>query len=373
MRGQVPRGPRPRQSFGEREADEFRSTPPPRRDRAQPRQQPQPDRYTSIRSHQPLRAQWDPTSRDETKVRPKRPERRTKKQSAVGRFVATYGWRAYAIPILAIVTVFVVTDALRNTDEATQPAASSSADAADPGLGALSSETEGTNVIGVPPKGDGNYAKEIPTGALPEGGPFTASGAGTWRVLPGTTPQVGQGTQQVFTYTVEIEDGLDTAGQGGDDAFARMVDLTLSNPESWTKDPRFAFRRVDQGDPDFRISLTTQMSTRQVCGYDIPLDTSCYDPAIDRVVLNEARWVRGAVAFQGDIGSYRQYQINHEVGHAIGFYQHQPCETDSGLAPVMMQQSFGTADNDIAKLDPEGVVPMDGKTCRFNPWPFPRG
>jgi hypothetical protein len=29
----------------------------------------------------------------------------------------------------------------------------------------------------------------------------------------------------------------------------------------------------------------------------------------------------------------------------------------------MMQQTFGTANNDIAKLDPEGVVPMDGKEC----------
>ena len=90
-------------------------------------------------------------------------------------------------------------------------------------------------------------------------------------------------------------------------------------------------------------------------------------------MLDEARWVRGAVPFDGDIGSYRQYMINHEVGHVIGYQQHQPCETDGALAPMMMQQTFGTANNDIARLDPEGVVPMDDKGCRFNPWPFPRG
>jgi uncharacterized protein DUF3152 len=39
----------------------------------------------------------------------------------------------------------------------------------------------------------------------------------------------------------------------------------------------------------------------------------------------------------------------------------------------MMQQTFGTANNDIAALDPRGVVPMDGKICHFNPWPYPRG
>jgi len=39
----------------------------------------------------------------------------------------------------------------------------------------------------------------------------------------------------------------------------------------------------------------------------------------------------------------------------------------------MMQQTLSTANNDIASLDPGGVVPADGATCRFNPWPFPRG
>jgi len=316
-------------------------------------------------SRQPLRAVWDPIGEDSGRPRSQRPERQVRKQSRLGKFVATYGWRAYAIPVLAVVTVLVVVDALSGSGP------ESSGAYGDPGFGARST-SEGTGVIGVPPEADGNFAASIPSGALPEGGPFTVTGAGTWRVIPGTTPKVGEGTEQVFTYTVEVEDGVDTAGFGGDESFARMVDQTLANPKSWTHDPRFAFQRVDSGDPTFRISLTSQMTIRDACGYDIQLEVSCYNPGIDRVVLNEPRWVRGAVAYQGDIGSYRQYQINHEVGHAIGYQQHQPCETDGGLAPVMMQQTFGTANNDIAKLDPEGVVPMDGKTCRFNPWPYPR-
>jgi hypothetical protein len=88
------------------------------------------------------------------------------------------------------------------------------------------------------------------------------------------------------------------------------------------------------------------------------------------VFINEARWVRGAVPFQGDVGSYRQYLINHEVGHAIGYQHHEPCDENGGLAPVMMQQTFSTADNDAARFDPDTVKP-DGKVCRFNPWPYP--
>ncbi|WP_441346854.1 DUF3152 domain-containing protein [Rhodococcus sp. SGAir0479] len=319
--------------------------------------------------HEPLRALWDPTRRNIGRPRVPRPERDVRKQSRLGRFVSMYGWRAYAIPVLLIVTVFVIVDAVRGGGD------TASDGPRDPGFGELS-HSDGTDIVGVPPVADGNYAETIPAGALPDGGPFTEKGAGTWHVVAGSTGQVGQGTERVFTYTVEVEDGVETAGFGGDESFGRMVDQTLANPKGWTKDPRFAFRRIGPGDsarPDFRISLTSQMTIRDACGYDIQLEVSCYNPGIDRVVLNEPRWVRGAIAYQGDIGSYRQYQINHEVGHAIGYQAHQPCETDGGLAPVMMQQTFGTANNDIAKLDPEGVVPMDGKVCRFNPWPYPRG
>ena len=58
------------------------------------------------------------------------------------------------------------------------------------------------------------------------------------------------------------------------------------------------------------------------------------------------------------------------MGHAIGYTTHEPCERDGGLAPIMMQQTFSTADNDATRFDPESVKP-DGKTCRFNPWPYP--
>ena len=151
-----------------------------------------------------------------------------------------------------------------------------------------------------------------------------------------------------------------------------MVDRTLADRRSWIGDQAVAFRRIDTGEPDFRVSLTSQMTIREGCGYDIPLEGSCFNPSMERVFLNEARWVRGAVAFQGDIGSYRQYLVNHEVGHAIGLAQHDACTIDGGLAPIMMQQTFGTANDDIARLDPGGTVPADGTRCRFNPWPYPR-
>ncbi len=327
--------------------------------------------------NEPLRAQRDPLAEDAGRARANRDEHRhLPRQSWLGRFVATYGWRAYALPVLAVVTGLVLYQTVTGTraETTTDPVDTVQAP---PTIG-----SQGTEIIGAPPRGLTKFDVNLPTGILPEGGPFAEAGNKAWRTVPGTDPQVGQGTAKVFHYTVEIEDGVDTAGYGGDDGFARMVTQTLSNPKSWTHNPQFAFVRVDdssQTPPDFRVSLTSPMTVREGCGYEIELEASCYNPAYfnassneteQRVFLNEARWVRGAVPFQGDIGSYRQYLINHEVGHAIGYQHHEPCDQNGALAPIMMQQTFSTANNDAAKFDPEWVKP-DGKVCRFNPWPYP--
>lgn len=322
---------------------------------------------------EPLRAQRDPLAADSGRTRSNRDERRRRyrKQTWLGRFVSTYGWRAYALPVLVVLTAVVVYQTITGTS------APQSVEEEGPAQGPPTIGVAGTAIIGAPPKGLTQFDANLPTGILPDGGPYTPAGAKTWRIVPGTTPKVGEGTVKTFTYTVEVEDGIDTATFGGDDGFARMVSETLANPKSWTHNPQFAFVRVDgthQGEPDFRVSLSSPMTVREGCGYDIQLEASCYNPAYlenqPRVFINEARWVRGAVPFQGDVGSYRQYLINHEVGHAIGYQHHEACAENGALAPIMMQQTFSTSNKDAARFDPETVKP-DGKTCRFNPWPYP--
>jgi len=320
---------------------------------------------------QPLRAHRDPLSLDSGRPRSNREEHRdARKQSWLGRFTSTYGWRAYALPVLVVLTGVVLYQTM--TTAPTLPAEPE--EIAAPVIGAAA-----TTIVGAPPRGLTEFDASLPTGILPAGGPFTAQGESTWRIIPGTTPKVGEGSDRVFTYTVEVEDGVDTSSFGGDEGFARMVSETLGNPKSWIHDPQFAFQRVDVLEPgqqpDFRVSLTSPMTVREGCGYEIEIETSCYNPVYGsdgepRVFINLARWVRGAVPFQGDVGSYRQYLINHEVGHAIGYTTHQACDRDGGLAPIMMQQTFATSDNDASRFDPQYVKP-DGKSCRFNPWPYP--
>lgn len=313
--------------------------------------------------NQPLRAHWDPAAQAPPRTTARRSEREgIRRQSRLGRFVSQYGWRAYAIPVLLLLTILVIVEAARGGDN---PVAANG----DPGLGTRTTQVNG--IVGAP-QGDGQFDVSIPAVALPAGGPFTERGNGSFRIVPGASAQVGQGLDHVYTYTVDVENGVDTVGYGGDAAFAQMVDETLANPKSWIKDAKVGFVRVDRPDADFHIALTSQMTVRDNCGYDIPVETSCFNADLKRVVLNEPRWVRGAVAYQGDIGSYRQYMVNHEVGHAIGYAQHQACESPNGLAPVMMQQTFGTTNAALFKLDTNGVVEDNGLACTPNPWPYPR-
>lgn len=320
-----------------------------------PRSRPLPD--------QPLRARWDPTD-DNGRARVDRdaqPER--KKQSSLGRFVSTYGWRAYAIPVLIILTIVLIVVTVRD-DGSTADASSSDVT---PAAQRNTDVTKETTPVGAPTASITDVS--LPAGTLPDGGPYTQQGKKTFHAVPGTSKQIGTGPQ-VYTYTVEVEDGVAPSDFGGDRTFGKMVDATLANSRSWIGDGKVSFRRIDSGDPDLRISLSSAGTARELCGYQIKLETSCFYPPDKRVTVNEARWVRGALSYEGDDVAYRQYLVNHEVGHGIGYEHHEPCKHNGALAPVMMQQSFGVANSQIMALDPD-MQADKALVCKPNPWPFP--
>lgn len=167
-------------------------------------------------------------------------------------------------------------------------------------------------------------------------------GRGRFERAPGRRPQVGRGT--ALRYTVAVERGLPYAPAD----VAPVVDATLADPRGWTKDGLHAFRRVPHR-PDIRVLLASPDTTDELCA---PLQTrgrvSCRNGAL--VVLNARRWAYGIPDYDGDLRRYRQYVVNHEVGHALGA-GHVECPGPGRRAPLMQQQSYG----------------LDG--CRPNAWP----
>jgi hypothetical protein len=282
-------------------------------------------------------------------------------------FLRTYGWRVGVIPALIAVTAVAVADF---------SAAPASPAAGPSGAGVKAAPAPEPGVREAPAK---SQDLAVDTAALPGGGPFTQSGRGTWHVVPGAGRRVGTGGK-LYRYTVEVEDGIDPSSYAGDDAFAAAVEGILSDGKSWTQNGKLSLQRVDGSGskPDFRVSLTTPDTTHRpnVCGFDISFEASCYRRDFQRrVLINLSRWTHGALAYAGNLTWYREYAINHEVGHALG-HQHEGCGGDGEPAPVMMQQSFGVADDYVARLNDipggdQGAVPADHRVCRPNPWPFP--
>ncbi|MEW2499800.1 DUF3152 domain-containing protein [Amycolatopsis sp. NPDC047767] len=313
------------------------------------------------RAREPLRASWKPLQ-----------ERRSAKRKKG--FLRTYGWRLYALPVMVVLTLLVLVNTATTSVPSTaaqQPAPAaaparveSSVDSAEPGVPENPAKPADPNV---------------PTADLPAGGPYTQTGQGEWHVIPGSGPKIGSG--RLYRYTVEVEDGIDPASYAGDDSFAAAVQGILSDAKSWTADGKVALQRVDASDPhpDFRVSLSTPDTTHRAdaCGFSITYEASCFRRSMHRVLINLSRWVRGAKAYGANTTAYRQYAINHEVGHALG-HSHVGCGGTGRPAPVMMQQTFGVADDYVARLNnvpggDQGAVPADHRVCVTNSWPFPDG
>jgi len=175
-------------------------------------------------------------------------------------------------------------------------------------------------------------------------------GDGTFAVVPGTSAPSGAGPETL--YRVEVEGGLGVDAE----AVARQVEATLADPRSWGGHGRLGVRRVDASVPRsrlaFRVLLASPDTTDELCAQ---LDTrgrfSCAADG-NRAVLNARRWLTGVPDYAGHLDEYREYMVNHEVGHTLG-HGHQMCPGAGRPAPVMQQQTKG----------------LNG--CARNSWPFP--
>jgi hypothetical protein len=274
-------------------------------------------------------------------------------KKALREFVHRYGWRAYAIPVLVLLTAAALLTAhskatTKHPESGSTPTATQSKP---PPL------ANGNTVLTPDQPGANARNTVLRAAALPPGPAYSTKGTGAFRVLPGTSKVVGTG--QLFRYSIEVEDGITGINLT---QFASLVQTTLSDPRSWSGHG-VSLQRVDSGNIDFHVTLTSSLTVRKLCGYDIPVETSCYAAAgntspVNRVVMNDSRWVRGSTAYVGDVAAYRVYMINHEDGHALGHNHAHEC-LPGGLAPAMMQQTIGLKD------------PNTGKMCQANPWPYP--
>jgi hypothetical protein len=192
---------------------------------------------------------------------------------------------------------------------------------------------------------------DAPVTAAPEAEvvpPLYFSGTGTWTYAVPASPRIVGTAGTLLQYDVAVENGLELDAA----EFGAFVNATLADARSWTAGGAWRFQQVGEGGgADFTVYLASPEQRALLCG-STNTTVSCRNG--DSVVINSARWITGVEHWDGTLDAYRQYAVNHEVGHRLG-YGHEVCPADGATSPVMAQQTYQLAG------------------CVGNAWPFPDG
>jgi hypothetical protein len=182
-----------------------------------------------------------------------------------------------------------------------------------------------------------------PAGVLRLEGAVPVKGSGQFEYANDRGPIAGA-TGRVRRFKVAVEKG------SGEDvtAFAAQVRAILEDERSWIGTGTVRMQMVAGADQaDFTVYLATRETAGRMCevgGTSIRIGgvpyTSCR--AVGKAIINLDRWRMSAppyVEAGTDLAAYRQYVINHEVGHELG-HRHEGCPKAGGPAPVMVQQTL---------------------------------
>ena len=193
-------------------------------------------------------------------------------------------------------------------------------------------------------------SEEAPPATQAAGRPVSVPTTGTGQFAAASAVGPVRGTAgRLYRYRVTVEGGT------GQDPMqvAAVVDAVLGDPRGWTANGSLRLQLVPGDAPaDFTVVLASPATSEAICatgGLRTGGFSSCRLPG--RVVLNLARWLTAVPNYGAPLEEYRQYLVNHEVGHQLG-HGHEACTGRGQPAPVMQQQTYGL------------------KGCVANAWPY---
>jgi hypothetical protein len=194
-------------------------------------------------------------------------------------------------------------------------------------------------------------AMSTPRGTAPAATVTTTLATTTTATAPTTvvTPEVNPDVEMSSAGEVDVRDVVirlqveSRLASVTDEQLQEFMLATLGDTRGWGRaGARFV---LDMGS-DLRVVLAEPDEVDALC---LPLTTrgtvSCQNGVV--VALNSDRWMTGPPSSAGwdrDLETYRQYLVNHKVGHLIGLRHPQSqCPLTGGRAAAMAPQSGGLA------------------------------
>lgn len=132
---------------------------------------------------------------------------------------------------------------------------------------------------------------------------------------------------KTLRYKVSIDNNIKRSLKN----FKKDIHNILSDKRSW----KVKFINDDMN-YDFEIILSPAKKIGKICSFK---GLSCTDMSINKVYINNYRWIKGSKPSKLSLKDYRIYLINHEVGHILGFGHITPSK--GRKVPVMNQNTLG--------------------------------
>lgn len=159
------------------------------------------------------------------------------------------------------------------------------------------------------------------------------------------TSDTSKNNKKVITYDVAIKGNT----KGTLESFKKVVADTFKDERGW-KRAGVEFKYVENNGR-LHMILAEPGIIGALGGCSSQLSCTV-KPA---VYINDDRYMGASESYRAlgiSVENYRTMVINHEVGHWLGHDHIVACETSTGLAPIMLQQSTGL------------------RGCRPNYWPL---